>query len=99
MGFLQLQAGATLCCGTQASHCPGFSCCRAQVLGHMGSVVTASGTSSTGSLDVAHWLSCSVACGLFPDQGLSLCPLHWQADSYLLYHQGSPLSVLAFKFC
>ena len=25
---------------------------------------------------VAHRLSCSVACGIFPDQGLNLCPLH-----------------------
>ena len=26
---------------------------------------------------VAHRLSCSVACGIFPDQGLNPCPLHW----------------------
>ena len=32
---------------------------------------------------VAHQLSCSVACGIFPSQGLNPCPLHWQADSYL----------------
>ena len=31
-----------------------------------------------------------MACGIFPDQGLNLCPLHWQADSYPLRHQGSP---------
>ena len=37
---------------------------------------------------------CSKGCGLFLDQGLDLCSLYWQADSYLLYHQGSPL--LAF---
>ena len=31
--FLQLrQAGATLRCGAWASHCGGFSCCRAQAL-------------------------------------------------------------------
>ena len=30
---------------------------------------------------VAHRLSCSAACGVFPDQGLNPCPLHWQADS------------------
>ena len=29
----------------------------------------------------AHGLSCSEACGIFPDQGSNLCPLHWQADS------------------
>ena len=26
-------------------------------------------------------LSCSVACGIFPDQGSNLCLLHWQVDS------------------
>ena len=26
-------------------------------------------------------LSCSVACGIFPDQGSNPCTLHWQADS------------------
>ena len=25
-------------------------------------------------------LSCSVVCGAFQDQGLTPCPLHWQAD-------------------
>ena len=30
------------------------------------------------------------ACGIFPDQGLNPCPLHWQADSQPLRHQGSP---------
>ena len=35
-GFLQLQrARATVCCA-QASHCSGFPCCGAQVLGHAG---------------------------------------------------------------
>ena len=30
VGFLQLwRAGATLCCGAQASHCSGFFCCGA----------------------------------------------------------------------
>ena len=27
-----------------------------------------------------HGLSCSAACGVFPDQGSNPCPLHWQAD-------------------
>ena len=38
----------------------------------------------------AHGLSCSAACGIFPDQGSNPCPLHWQADSQPLRHQGSP---------
>ena len=37
-----------------------------------------------GSVVVAHGLSCAEACGIFPDQGLNLCSLHWQADSYPL---------------
>ena len=32
----------------------------------------------------------SAACGIFPDQGWNPCPLHWQADSQPLRHQGSP---------
>ena len=39
------------------------------------------GSRHTGSVVVAHQLSCSAACGIFPDQGSNLCPLHWQADS------------------
>ena len=53
----------------------GFSCCRAQVLGVSASVV------------VAHGPGCSMACGIFPDQGLNLCPLHWQVNAYALYYQ------------
>ena len=34
--------------------------------------------------------SCSVAGGIFPDQGSNLCARHWQMDSYVLYHQGRP---------
>ena len=39
---------------------------------------------------MAHGLSCSTACGTFPDQGSNPCPWHWQADSSPLHHQGSP---------
>ena len=35
--------------------------------------------------------SCSEACGIFLDQGLNPCPLHWQVDSLPLSHQGSLL--------
>ena len=41
-----LQAGSALPCGVQASHCGGFSSCRAQALGARASVVAASGLSS-----------------------------------------------------
>ena len=63
-----------------------FSCCRAQVLGFWALLV------------VEHGLSCSAACGIFLDQGLNLCPLHWQVDSYPLFHQGSPAVFLIFTF-
>jgi len=49
------------------SGCGGFSCCRAQALGLLGSVVAAQG------------LSCHLAGGIFPDEGSNLCPLHRQA--------------------
>ena len=44
----------------------------------------------SGSVLVGHGLSCSMACGIFPDRESNPCPLHWQADSYPPYHQGSP---------
>ena len=33
------------------------------------------------SVVVAHGLSLSATCGIFPDQGLNPCPLHWQMES------------------
>ena len=54
----------------------GFSIC-----GTRASVIVAHGLQSAGSVVVAHGLSCSAAYGIFPDQGLNPCPLHWQADS------------------
>ena len=38
---------------------------------------------------MAHRLSCTVARGIFSDQGLNLCLLRWQMDSLPLSHQGS----------
>ena len=58
--------------------CMGFSCCRAWTL-HAWALVAG-----------VHGLSHSTACGILPNQGLNLCLLHRQADSYPLYHQGSP---------
>ena len=63
----------------------GLSCC-------------GTGSRRAGSVIVAHGPSCSAACGIFPDQGSNLCPLHWQADSQPLCHQGSPLCV-SFIYC
>ena len=48
------------------------------------------GSRRAGSVAVAHGPSCSAACGILPDQGPNPCPLHWQADSQPLRHQGSP---------
>ena len=48
---------------------------------------------------MAYGPSRSAACGIFPDQGSNPCPLHWQADSQPLRHQGSPrLSVFIPMF-
>ena len=55
------------------------------------------GSRHAGSVVVPHGPSCSTACGIFPDQGSNLCPLHWQADSQPLHHQGSPAAFF-FKF-
>ena len=45
-----------------------------------------------GSGVVARGLSCSAACGIFPDQGFNPCPLRWQVDSLLLEHLGNPIA-------
>ena len=50
----------------------------------------APGLWGTGSIFVVQGLSCSKACGIFPDQGSILCILHWQVDPLRLSHQGSP---------
>ena len=70
VGFLLLQrVGPALHFSAQGSHCRGFSCCRARILGRRDSVVVVEG------------LSCSKACKVFPDQGSNLCPLLWKMDS------------------
>ena len=77
-GFLQLgYAGATVHCGAWTPHCGGFSLSSLQAL-------------SKDSAVVAHRLRCSIACGIFPDQGRSPCPLQQQAESYPLCQQGTP---------
>ena len=60
--FIFGSPGAFSSCGAQASHCSGFSYCRAWALGTWASVV------------VVHGFSCSAACGIFLDQGSNLCP-------------------------
>ena len=83
--------------GAQASHCGSFSCSGTQGPGcvglrwlqRAGSVVAAPGLRSAGSV-VVHHLSCSTACGVSPNRGLSQCVLHWQADSCPLDHEEAP---------
>ena len=53
-------------------------------------LLQSTGSKRAGSVVVAHGSSCSAACGILPEQGSNPCPLHWQADSQPLHHQGSP---------
>ena len=58
VGLLSLwQAGAALSCSMWASHCSGFSCCRAQALGARVSGVAVRGL--TGSRALAQQLGCT----------------------------------------
>ena len=57
-------------------------------------LLRSTGSRRAGSVIVAHGPSCSKARGIFRDQGSNPCPLHWQADSQPLRHQGSPLLLL-----
>ena len=70
--------------GHSSSRCTGLSLSWPLLL-------RSTGSRRTGSVIVAHGPSCSTACGIFPDQGSNPCPLHWQADSQPLRHQGSPV--------
>ena len=68
--------------GSLSSLCTGFSLWQIPMSRSIG-------CGRTGSVAVVHKLSCSMACGILPDQGLKLCPLNWQADCYPLHHQQS----------
>ena len=75
--------------GHSSSWCMGLSLSQPLLL-------QSTGSRRTGSVVVAHGPSCSTACGILPDQGSNPCPLHWQADSQPLRHQGSPMSYFIF---
>ena len=60
--------------GHSLSRCTGLSPSRPFSL-------RSTGSRRAGSVIVAYRPSCSVACGIFRDQGSNPCPLHWQADS------------------
>ena len=76
--------------GHSSSRCAGLSLSRPLLL-------QSTGSRRAGSVVVAHGPSCSAACGIFPDQGSNPCPLHRQADSQPLRHQGSPSSFFKCK--
>ena len=67
--------------GYSSLRCAGFSLRWLLLLWSTGSRHAGSELWHVGSVVVAHGLSCSAACGIFPDQGLNPCPLHWLADS------------------
>ena len=72
--------------GHSSSRCTGLSLSRPLLL-------WSTGSRRAGSVVVAHGPSCSAACGIFPNQGSNPCPLHWQADSEPLHHQGRPTHI------
>ena len=78
--------------GHSSSRCTGLSLLQPLLLRSTGSRRT--GSRRAGSVIVAHRPSRSAARGILPDQGSNPCPLHWQADSQPLRHQGSPLIVV-----
>ena len=83
---LRFCARAFSTCGEQghsSSRCAGLSLSWPLLL-------RSTGFRRAGSVVVAHRPSCSVACGILSDQGSNPSPLHWQADSQPLRHQGSP---------
>ena len=71
---------------------------RGSVVQHVGSVVGTLGSQSTGTVVGVSRLRCAEACGIFLDHRQNRCPLNWQADSYPLCHQGSPLCMLFVPF-
>ena len=77
-----LIAVASLLVGT-GSRLMGFNSCSSRALEHR--------------LSSCAGLSCSAACGIFLDQGLNPCLLHWKADSLSLSHQGSLQSNFLFN--
>ena len=86
---------SSLLCGLLQLRSPGFLMQWLLLVQSAGS--GAAGASScgsqaliAGSVVVAHGLSCSVARGIFPEQGLNQCPSHCKADSQPVDHQGRP---------
>ena len=81
-----LLLGLSSSCSEQVSHCRASLAAVRRLQGARAAVVSP-GLESTGSIVVTHRLSCSAACGIFPDHGSNPCLLHWQANSLPLSHQ------------
>ena len=71
-----------------ASHCGAFSYCRAQACAWAQHLWLPASRAQAQQL----WHTSLVAPRILLDQGPNLCLLHWQADSLLLSHPGSPSS-------
>ena len=77
--------------GHSSSRCADLSLSRPLLL-------RSTGSSRAGSVVVAHGLSCSAACGIFPDQGSNPCP---RIGRQILNHcatREAPLSCFAKSF-
>ena len=88
----------------QAFHCGGFYCCGAQALGSAGISICSTWAQKLQLRALEHSLnscsarlSCSLACQIFPDQGLKPCLLRWQENSLALSYQGILVSILSKK--
>ena len=79
------EQGLLSSCGVPATHRGGCSYCGAQ------------GLKLRRRSAVVNGFNCPAICEVFPDRGLKLCPLHWQADSYPLYHQFSSVLLLSHE--
>ena len=78
----------------QASRCDGSFCCKAQTLGHAGFSDYGPRALQDRLNSCGTQTECSGASGILPDQGSSLCLLHWQMDSLTLSYQGNPESTI-----
>ena len=102
--FSSCSGQGLLFAGACASHCSGFSCWGARLwyMGFSCCTTQAQQLWLTGPRayrlqqlwllgSIVTGFSCFLACGSFQDQESNPSTLHWQVDSYSLYHQGSPV--------
>ena len=92
------EQGLLWSCSGWASCRGGFSCFKTQALGTWASVVAAPWLESAHSLVGVCGLSCSAAYGIFPNQGSTLCLLHWQVYSLPLSIRETPRKNLFYKY-